>query len=112
MEFLKEPKEMEIPGNLAKNWKKVEENYQLYVTASSCCARDKPLQAAVLLHCVEGEPQEVLKTLELTPEEMIDSDPTLTKLCNYEGSQLKVERSCFFDTELKNGKSQLRISCN
>ncbi|RZC37174.1 hypothetical protein BDFB_012164, partial [Asbolus verrucosus] len=80
MEFLKQPKEMEMTGDLAKNWKKFKENYQLYVTASGYYARDKPVQAAVLLHCVGEEPREIIKTLELSPEEMRDPDQILMKL--------------------------------
>ncbi|RZC37661.1 hypothetical protein BDFB_002824, partial [Asbolus verrucosus] len=76
---------------------KFKENYQLYVTASGCYARDKPVQAAVLLHCVGEEPREIIKTLELSPEEMRDPDQILMKLDAHfvPASNVSIERHKF-----------------
>lgn len=52
MEFLKQPKPMQATGDLASNWKKFKENYNIYMMASGCNLKDKQIQAAVLQHCL------------------------------------------------------------
>ncbi|KAG5886958.1 hypothetical protein JTB14_011914 [Gonioctena quinquepunctata] len=66
MEFLKQPASMGMCGDLGSNWRKFKNNFSLYSIATGCKEKAKEVQAAVLLHCLGEEANEVLETLDLT----------------------------------------------
>ncbi|KAG5870812.1 hypothetical protein JTB14_004638 [Gonioctena quinquepunctata] len=63
MEFLKQPASMGMCGNLGSNWWKFKKYFSLYSIATGCEEKAREVQAAVLLHCLGEEANEVLETL-------------------------------------------------
>ncbi|KAG5883266.1 hypothetical protein JTB14_024241 [Gonioctena quinquepunctata] len=74
MEFLKQPASMGMCGDLGSNWRKFENNFSLYSIPTGCKEKAKEVQAAVLLHCLGEEANEVLETLDLTANDRTDPD--------------------------------------
>ncbi|KAG5871032.1 hypothetical protein JTB14_010583 [Gonioctena quinquepunctata] len=66
MEFLKQPASMSMCGDLGSNWRKFR--------------KKKEVQAAVLLHCLGEEANEVLETLYLTANGRTDPDKIIKQL--------------------------------
>uniref|UniRef100_A0A6P7GMJ4 Uncharacterized protein LOC114344216 n=1 Tax=Diabrotica virgifera virgifera TaxID=50390 RepID=A0A6P7GMJ4_DIAVI len=63
MEMLKQPKAMSVSGDMAVNWKKFKNSFELYSIATGCKEKSQQIQAAVFLHCI-GE--DVLDHFELS----------------------------------------------
>lgn len=83
MEFLKQPASMSMSGDLGSNWRKFKNSFTLYLVATGCKEKPKEVQAAVLLHCLGEEVNEVLETLDLTADEKTDPDTIVKKLDVY-----------------------------
>ncbi|KAG5877003.1 hypothetical protein JTB14_020657 [Gonioctena quinquepunctata] len=80
MEFLKQPASMGMCGDLGSNWRKFKNNFSLYSIATGCKEKAKEVQAAVLLHCLGEEANEVLETLDLTANDRTDPDKIIKQL--------------------------------
>ncbi|KAG5875795.1 hypothetical protein JTB14_004568 [Gonioctena quinquepunctata] len=83
MEFLKQPEEMSLYGDLALNWKKFKAAYKLYIVASGCSAKEDKVKAAILLHIIGNGALEILETSSLTEDEKQDKDKILHKFEKY-----------------------------
>ncbi|KAG5887510.1 hypothetical protein JTB14_036233 [Gonioctena quinquepunctata] len=80
MEFLKQPASMGMCGDLGSNWRKFKNNFSLYSIATGCKEKAKEVQAAVLLHCLGEEANEVLETLDLTANDRTDPAKIIKQL--------------------------------
>ncbi|KAG5862271.1 hypothetical protein JTB14_013699 [Gonioctena quinquepunctata] len=99
MEFLKQPEEMSLNGDLALNWKEFKAAYKLYIVASGCSAKQDEVKAAILLHIIGNGAREILEKLSSTEDEEI-----LNKLFNRAiqyGVRFNPEKCNFFATEVK-----------
>lgn len=83
MENLKQPKPMIMEGDLALNWKKFKQAFQLYLTATGGIRKDDEVQAAVLLHCIGEEAMELFEILGLTEEQKNRKDDIMEKFESY-----------------------------
>ncbi|KAG5870574.1 hypothetical protein JTB14_029721 [Gonioctena quinquepunctata] len=71
---------MSMCGDLGSNWRKFKNNFSLYSIATGCKEKAKEVQAAVLLHCLGKEANEVLDTMDLTANERTDPDKIIKQL--------------------------------
>lgn len=83
MEFLPPPKELKMSGDMGRNCKKWKENYKVYMIASGCLHKEKEVQAAILLHLIGEEANDVINLLNLTEEQRKNPDEILCKLDQY-----------------------------
>ncbi|KAG5895240.1 hypothetical protein JTB14_003454 [Gonioctena quinquepunctata] len=123
MEFLKQPEEMSLDGDLALNWKKFKAAYKLYIVASGCSAKEDKVKAAILLHIIGNGAREILETLSLTEDEKQDEDKILQEFEKYfvPKTNVSIERHKFntrcqlegeyFDSFLKDLRT-IAASCN
>lgn len=83
MEYLQQPENMKLEGDLRKNWLQFKEDWQIYAVATGCMEKSTEIQAATLLHCVGKETREILRNTEVSSEEMKDSVHIIKKLDDY-----------------------------
>ncbi|KAG5880756.1 hypothetical protein JTB14_010939 [Gonioctena quinquepunctata] len=80
IEFLKQPASVGMCGDLGSNWRKFKNNFSLYSIATGFKEKTKEVQAAVLLHCLGEEANEVLETLDLTANDRTYPDKIIEQL--------------------------------
>lgn len=72
-----------IEGDTAVNWKKFKSTYEIYIVATGCSEKSNEIQAAVLLHCLGNEANDILETLDLADEDKKDPKKIIEKLDKY-----------------------------
>lgn len=68
MEQFKPPSLLTLIGNIAENWRRWEQCFQLYMVASGAVDKDNEVKIAILLHTVGEEGLEVYNTLTIIHE--------------------------------------------
>ena len=68
MEQFKPPPPLILTGNIAENWRRWEQRFQLYMTASGALDKEETVKIAILLHTVSEEALEVYNTLTIIPD--------------------------------------------
>ncbi len=63
MEMLHPPPLISLTGNVAENWRKWEQRFNLYITASALVEKSESRQITVLLHCVGEEALDIYNSL-------------------------------------------------
>jgi hypothetical protein len=81
MEFLSQPKPVEMKGDLSQNWTRFRKNFVTYLVATGCKEKSKQIQRAVLLHCMGDQAREIYETLDII--ETDDIDQILQKMDEY-----------------------------
>lgn len=61
-----QPSPLSLTGNLAENWRKWEQRFQVYLEASELTDKSEARKIAVFLHCVGEDGLEVYNTLKIT----------------------------------------------
>ena len=59
MDEIQPPGTLSFAGNVAKNWRKWKQCFELYLTASGIDAKDQKIQLATLLHVAGEEALEI-----------------------------------------------------
>ena len=62
MDKLQPPGPLNLQGNLAENWRKWKQQFQLFSSASGLSEKDKKVQSATLLHLAGEEALEIYNT--------------------------------------------------
>ena len=62
MDKLQPPGTLSFAGNVAENWRKWKQRFQVYLTASGIDAKDQKVQSATLLHVAGEEALEIYNT--------------------------------------------------
>ena len=62
MDKLQPPGPLNLQGNLAENWRKWKQQFQLFSSASGLSEKDKKVQSAMLLHLAGEEALEIYNT--------------------------------------------------
>ena len=62
MDKLQPPGTLNFVGNVAENWRKWKQCFQVYLTASGIDAKDQKVQSAMLLHVAGEEALEIYNT--------------------------------------------------
>lgn len=69
MEALKAPDPLRLDGNIADNWKKWKQKFELYMTATGIEGKAQKVQSSTLLHVIGDEALEIYNTFEFTQQE-------------------------------------------
>lgn len=83
METVGAPKCMDVTGNLAVNWKKWRQGFELYMVASGANTKEEPIKVALLLHLVGEDAVQIYNTLDMTTAERASYSTTMEKMQNY-----------------------------
>lgn len=62
MDKLSPPEQLSLQGNVAENWRKWKQRFELFVAASGLSEKDEKVQAATLLHVAGPEALEIYNT--------------------------------------------------
>ena len=60
MEQFKLPSPLVLTGNLGENWRRWEQRFQIYMTASGAEEKDEKVQVAILQHAIGEEALEAV----------------------------------------------------
>lgn len=71
MEQFKLPLPLVLSGNLGENWRRWEQRFQIYMTASGADGKDEKIKVAILLHALGEEALQVYNTLNLPEEKAV-----------------------------------------
>ena len=114
MDRLHPPQPLELHGNIAANWKRFKQSFQIYKIASGLDTKSKEVQSMTLLHVIGQEAVEVYNTFQWTGQECDDCDTDihsvkclLLKFENYclPRKNVTVERHVFFSRKQGEGES-------
>lgn len=85
MDQFKPPSQLVLTGNLAENWRRWEQRFQLYMTATGASVKEEQVKIAILLHTIGEEALEVYNTLtiHLVDEENETMEDVLTAFRDY-----------------------------
>lgn len=72
MDNLRTPSELSLQGNVAENWRRWKQRFQLYMEASEKNGKDDKLKVATLLNLIGEDALEVFNTYTLTDAQMKD----------------------------------------
>ncbi|CAI5681987.1 unnamed protein product [Oreochromis niloticus] len=67
MEQFRPPLPLLLTGNLSETWRRWEQRFRLYMTATGALEKDEKVKTAILLHAIGEEALEVYNTLTVTP---------------------------------------------
>ncbi|XP_060789528.1 uncharacterized protein LOC132894151 isoform X2 [Neoarius graeffei] len=67
MEQFRPPSQLILIGNSAENWRRWEQRFRLYMTASGASEKEEEVKIAILLHTIGDEALEVYNTLHVIP---------------------------------------------
>ena len=112
MDRLHPPQPLELHGNIAANWKRFKQSFQIYKIASGLDTKSKEVQSMTMLHVIGQEAVEVYNTFQWTGQECDDCDTDidsvkclLRKFENYclPRKNVTVERHVFFSRKQGEG---------
>ncbi len=98
MEKLPALKPLKLEGNLAENWRRWKQRYELFMTATEASKKSGKIQSSMLLHLIGEDALEVFNTFEFASEEDKEKPAEILKkfdeYCNPKRN-LTVERHIF-----------------
>ena len=98
MEKLPALKPLKLEGNLAENWRRWKQRYELFMTATEASKKSGKIQSSMLLHLIGEDALEVFNTFEFASEEDKEKPTEILKkfdeYCNPKRN-LTVERHIF-----------------
>ena len=69
MDQLKPPSSLLLSGNLAENWRRWEQRFKLYMTASGANEKDEEVKVAILLHTIGEDALDLFNTFTFADDE-------------------------------------------
>ncbi|XP_035234278.1 uncharacterized protein LOC118206119 [Stegodyphus dumicola] len=66
MEFCRPPQGLSFDGNVAENWRRFKQRFQIYMKASGNASKDSDVKVALFLNAAGEEAVEVFNTLNLS----------------------------------------------
>lgn len=107
MEQFKPPSQLILTGNIAENWRRWEQRFRLYMTASGASEKEEEVKVAILLHTIGEEALEVYNTLHIVPsdDDSESMEDVLTAFKDYCSPQKNVvfERHLFWSHAMSSG---------
>ena len=82
-ESIRQPDELVLAGNIAENWRKFKQEFELYLVATGLDTKTSKQKIALLLHVARKKSIEVYNTFSFTEEEDGDFDSVIEKLNSY-----------------------------
>ena len=80
--LLTPPSSMRFDGNLAKNWKRFKQRFNIYLNASGAGGDDEKKKASILLHVIGEEALEIYNSFHISDGEL-KLDVIMTKFEEY-----------------------------
>ena len=68
-ESIRQPDELVLSGNIAENWRKFKQEFELYMLAAGCDEKPSKQKIALLLHVARKQAIEVYNTFAFSEEE-------------------------------------------
>ncbi|XDV46932.1 hypothetical protein PO909_016734 [Leuciscus waleckii] len=81
MEKLNPPSPMQLVGNLAYNWKRFKQRFNIYLTASGAGGEDKKLKASIFLQVIGEDALDIYNSFQLD-EAILTLTPNFHQLRN------------------------------
>ena len=106
MDKLSPPTPMQFTGNLADNWKRFKQRFEIYLAASGIGGRDEKVQAQILLHVIGEDALDIFNSFQIEDENLKFS----TVVAKFEAyfiptKNITYERYKFFSCDQKSGVS-------
>ena len=106
MDKLSPPTPMQFTGNLAYNWKRFKQRFEIYLAASGIGGRDEKVQAQILLHVIGEDALDIFNSFQIEDENLKFS----TVVAKFEAyfiptKNITYERYKFFSCDQKSGVS-------
>ncbi|XP_063046009.1 uncharacterized protein K02A2.6-like [Engraulis encrasicolus] len=79
MDQFKPPAPLVLTGNISENWRRWEQRFQLYMTATGADTKAEPVKTAIMLHTVGEEALEIYNTMDVFVEAGEDGQPANIK---------------------------------
>lgn len=95
MNVLPPPSPLELTGNVADNWKRFKQRFQLYLDATGASKKDEKQQTSLLLHIIGTDALEVYNTFKW--DDAGDTEGDSMRLCKV---MAKIEKYCTPKTNL------------
>ena len=76
-ESTRQPDELVLAGNIAENWRKFKQEFELYLVATGLDTKTSRQKIALLLHVARKQAIEVYNTFSFTEEEDGDFDSVI-----------------------------------
>ncbi|CAB3985329.1 Hypothetical predicted protein [Paramuricea clavata] len=83
MEHMKPMGPLKMDGNVAENWRKWRQRWNLYAKASGAERKDEEIQCAIFLHTIGEEALEIYDTFTFTETEQDKIEPLIQKFESY-----------------------------
>ncbi|CAB4014143.1 Hypothetical predicted protein, partial [Paramuricea clavata] len=83
MEHMKPMGPLKMDGNVAENWRKWRQRWNLYAKASGANEKDEEIQCAIFLHTIGEEALEIYDTFTFTETEQDKIEPLIQKFESY-----------------------------
>ena len=82
-ESIRQSDELVLGGNIAENWRKFKQEFELYLIATGLDTKTSRQKIALLLHVARKQAIEVYNTFSFTEEENGDFDSVIEKFNSY-----------------------------
>lgn len=107
MESFKAPKNLSFNDNVAENWRKFRQNFEIYMLATGNDKKSPEIKVAILLNIVGEEAVEVFNTFNLTEEQKKNYDIVVKKFEEFciPKKNIVYERYLFYTRSQKDGES-------
>ncbi len=104
MEKLNPPSPMQLVGNLADNWKRFKQRFNIYLAASGAGGDDENLKASIFLHVIGEDALDIYNSFQLD-EANLTLTVLMTKFEEYfvPSKNVTFERYNFFSADQKQG---------
>ena len=109
-ESIRQPDELVLSGNIAENWRKFKQEFELYLIATGLDTKTSRQKIALLLHVARKQAIEVYNTFSFTEEEDGDFDSVIEKFnsyCNPKKNET-YERYVFHRSEIEGADLSIR----
>lgn len=106
MEKLSPPSPMQFSGNLADNWKRFKQRFEIYLAASGAGQGDEKVQAQIFLHVIGEDALDIYNSFHIEPDEL-KLDTVMEKFETYfvPTKNITFERYKFFSCDQKPGNT-------
>lgn len=105
MDNMKTLEKLCMSGDLADNWKKWKQRWNLYAIASGANEKDEAVQCAIFLHLIGEEPLDIYNTFTFNADEVDKIRPLIQKFDNYFAPKKNITfQRYLFNTCIQNGR--------
>jgi hypothetical protein len=106
MDYIKKVDNLRVDGNLADNWKKFRQAFDIFVIAAEVDTKKDPIKVAILLNAVGEEARDLFETFGLPAADKISFEKVLAAFENHclPKKNILFERSVFYHRHQADGE--------